>query len=110
MIADFVTRARLTPYAVPERRGELKHVLATVSPDGELMVRLVLRSSEAVPRVRKHLPWLVEALPGLRVLSVNLQPAHAAVLEGDQLIRELRRGTFTGAWLPNNHESTKGSS
>jgi 23S rRNA (uracil747-C5)-methyltransferase len=84
VLAAFVTRAALPPYSVPERSGELKHVIATVAPSGELMVRFVLRSSEAVPRIRKHLPWLVDALPGLEVVSVNLQPQHAAVLEGER--------------------------
>lgn len=84
VLADFVTLARLTPYDVPARAGELKHVIATVSPDGELMVRFVLRSTEALPRVRKHLPALAERLPGLRVASVNLQPQHAALLEGPE--------------------------
>lgn len=83
-LAAFVTRARIEPYDVPARRGELKHVLVTVSPDDELMVRLVLRSTEALARIRKHLPWLQDALPGLVVASVNVQPAHAAVLEGPQ--------------------------
>lgn len=84
MIADFVTRARLTPYDVPTRRGELKYVLVTESPDGELMVRFVLRSTEAVSRVRKHLPALLADLPQIAVASVNLLPEHKAVLEGDQ--------------------------
>lgn len=83
LLADFVTLARLTPYDVPTRKGELKHLLVTASPAGELLVRFVLRSSEAVPRIRKHLPALVDRLPNLRVVSVNLQPRHAAVLEGD---------------------------
>ncbi len=82
VLAELVTRAGLTPYDVPSRRGELKHVLVTAAPDGELMVRWVLRSTEAVPRLRKHLPWLRERLPRLAVASVNLQPAHTAVLEG----------------------------
>jgi 23S rRNA (uracil747-C5)-methyltransferase len=51
-LASFVTRAGLVPYAVPERSGELKHMLVTVSPDGELMVRFVLRSTEALARIR----------------------------------------------------------
>ncbi len=89
-LADFVAGARLTPYDVPARRGELKHVLATASPDGELLVRFVLRSTEAVPRIRKHLPQLLERLPRLRVVSVNLQPRPAAVLEGQR--EELLRG------------------
>lgn len=63
-------------------RGELKYVLVTLSPDGELMVRFVLRSQEPVARLRKHLPWLQAALPRLAVATANIQPQHAAVLEG----------------------------
>ena len=84
VLAAFVTRAALTPYDVPTRSGELKHVLVTESPAGELMVRWVLRSTEAETRIRKHLPWLLEALPGLRVVTLNIQPAHAALLEGER--------------------------
>jgi len=82
-IAAFVTRARLVPYDIPERRGELKNVLLTESPDGELMVRFVLRSTEALARIRKHADWLREQLPAISVLTVNLQPEHKAVLEGE---------------------------
>jgi len=84
VLASFVTRAALAPYDVPMRSGELKHVLVTESPAGELMVRWVLRSTEAETRIRKHLPWLLEALPELRVVTLNIQPAHAAVLEGER--------------------------
>ena len=80
--ARFITMAGLVPYDVRERRGELKHVIVTESPDGELMARFVLRSTEALPRVRKHLPALLAELPKLRVATANLLPAHAAVLEG----------------------------
>lgn len=82
-IAAFVTRARLEPYDIPARRGELKNVLVTESPDGELMVRFVLRSTEALARIRKHAGWLRELLPAISVLTVNLQPEHKAVLEGE---------------------------
>ncbi|TIC83231.1 23S rRNA (uracil(747)-C(5))-methyltransferase RlmC [Nocardioides sp. GY 10113] len=85
-LAQFVTRAGLAPYDVAARRGELKHVLVTESPDGELMVRWVLRSTEAEARIRKHLAWLLEALPAVRVVTLNVQPAHAAVLEGEREI------------------------
>ncbi len=84
--AGIITRAGLTPYDVPRRQGELKYLLVTASPDGELMVRFVLRSQESVARIRKHLPWLQAELPGLAVASVNLQPEHKAVLEGDREI------------------------
>ena len=93
-LAEFVTRAGLTPYDVPTRTGELKHLLVTASPDGELMIRFVLRSTEALARIRKHLPSLRAALPHLVVASVNVQPAHAAVLEGDREILLTERETL----------------
>ncbi|GAB3158236.1 23S rRNA (uracil(747)-C(5))-methyltransferase RlmC [Myceligenerans halotolerans] len=102
-LAEFIRRAGLEPYRVfgpttAERarsgksrkataeRGELKYLLVTISPDGELMVRFVMRSTESLARIRKHLPSLRSALPNLAVATVNVQPAHAAVLEGDREI------------------------
>ncbi len=83
VLADFIGVAGLPPYDLGSRRGELKHLLVTESPDGEFLVRWVLRSSEGLPRIRKHLPGLLDACPELAVVSVNLQPEHKAVLEGD---------------------------
>ena len=82
----FVTRAALEPYSVPDRRGELKNVIVTVAPSGELMVRFVLRSTEPLARLRKHLPWLMSELPQLTVASANILPEHRAVLEGEREI------------------------
>lgn len=91
VLAEFVTRADLPPYDVSGdlpvgQRGELKHLLVTESPDGDLMVRLVARSRATEARLRKHLPWLRAALPQVRVVTLNIQPDHSAVLEGDQEI------------------------
>ncbi len=86
VLAEFVTRAALVPYDVAARTGELKFVLVTASPADELMIRFVTRSQEPVTRIRKHLPWLLEALPSAVAVSVNLQPEHKAVLEGDREI------------------------
>ncbi|CUR56440.1 23S rRNA (Uracil-5-)-methyltransferase RumB [metagenome] len=86
VIALWVTTAALTPYDVGARRGELKHVLLTESPDGELLLRLVMRSTALEARVRSRLPALREALPALRVVTLNVQPAHKAVLEGEREI------------------------
>ncbi|NPC97452.1 23S rRNA (uracil(747)-C(5))-methyltransferase RlmC [Nocardioides sp. zg-DK7169] len=94
VLADFVTHAALTPYDVRARRGELKHLLVTASPDGELMVRFVLRSTESLARIRKHLPGLLERLPALAAASVNLQPHHKAVLEGADEIALTERETL----------------
>ncbi len=85
-LRTFVCDARLVPYDVPARRGELKHLLVTANPRGELMVRFVLRSREAEARIRKHLPGLLAALPSLRVVSINLLPEHAALTEGAEEI------------------------
>ncbi len=82
VLAGFVSRADLTPYDVARRRGELKYLLVTESPDRELMVRFVLRSQEPVARIRKHLPSLLAELDRIAVVSVNLQPEHKAILEG----------------------------
>ncbi|WP_062461708.1 23S rRNA (uracil(747)-C(5))-methyltransferase RlmC [Demequina soli] len=86
VLAEFIRVARLEPYDVPGRTGELKHVIVTLAPDGELMARLVMRSTEALSRIQKHLPWLLERLPSLAVLTVNVLPEHKAVLEGEREI------------------------
>ncbi|WP_062288227.1 23S rRNA (uracil(747)-C(5))-methyltransferase RlmC [Demequina phytophila] len=85
-LAVFIHVARLVPYDIPARSGELKHVIVTLAPNGELMARLVMRSTEALARIRKHLPWLLEELPHLAVLTLNVLPEHKAVLEGDREI------------------------
>lgn len=86
-LAEFISRARLVPYDVPGRHGELKYLLLTLAEhSGELMLRFVLRSTESLPRIRKHLPHLQATLPGLRVVSANLQPEHKAIFEGEQEI------------------------
>lgn len=90
-LAAFVTLAELAPYDVASdlpvaQRGELKHLLVTESPDGELMVRFVARSTSTESRIRKHLPRLREQLPQLRVATLNIQPDHRAVLEGEREI------------------------
>lgn len=84
-LEQLVRDARVTPYDVPSRRGELKHLILTASPDGELALRIVLRSTESLARIRKRL-GVLDALPLVSV-SVNLQPEHKAVLEGaDELL------------------------
>jgi len=82
-LADFVAELGLTPYDVPRRTGELKHLIVTHSPDGESMIRFVMRSPGQLGRLRAALPELHAAVPGARVVTVNLLPEHKAALEGD---------------------------
>lgn len=85
-IKTFIARARITPYDIPTRRGELKNILLTESADGELMLRFVLRSTEPLGRMQKHLRGLLADLPQLAVVTANILPEHKAVLEGDEEI------------------------
>ena len=94
-LAELVGDLGLTPYDVPRRTGELKHVLVTHSPDAELMVRFVLRSPGQLGRLRDGLPALRSALPGLRVLTANLLPEHKAVLEGEDEVVLTEQETLT---------------
>ncbi|KTR53100.1 23S rRNA (uracil(747)-C(5))-methyltransferase RlmC [Curtobacterium oceanosedimentum] len=84
VLADFIADAGLIPYDVAARRGELKFVLVTESPDGELMVRFVLRSEGQLPRLREHLDDLRRVLPEAVVVTANLLPEHKAVTEGER--------------------------
>lgn len=83
-IHRFVAELGIAPYDVPARRGELKHVIVTHSPDGEHLVRFVVRSRVGLDAVRAALPRLRALLPSARVVTVNLLPEHKAVLEGDE--------------------------
>lgn len=86
-LEDWIRETGLTPYRIEERRGELKVVLLTRSQaSGEYLLRLVLRSEAELPRIRRALPELLSAWPALAVVSVNLQPVHMAVLEGEREI------------------------
>lgn len=84
-LRTFLNDSGVEPYDVPGRRGELKHVIVTVAePEGALMLRFVLRSRAWLERLDKELPRLLAALPRVSLVSVNLQPEHKAILEGDE--------------------------
>ncbi|MDI3330301.1 MAG: methyltransferase domain-containing protein [Micrococcus sp.] len=85
-LADVITAAGLTPYDVGSRSGELKHVIITLSPDGGLMIRFVLRSTDQLPALRRAVPALLAALPHAEVVTANILPQHQALLEGEEEI------------------------
>ena len=72
----FVADLGLDPYDVPARRGELKYLIVTHSPDGEHLVRFVLRSDRHLAELRAALPRLLGDLPSARVVTANLHPEH----------------------------------
>lgn len=74
-------------YDVKKKKGELKYVLLTRSSyNGTMMLRFVLRSHGALPRLQRELDALMAAAPELKVITVNIQPIHMAILEGDEEI------------------------
>lgn len=83
-VKALVRRAQVPPYSVARRRGELKNVLVTASPDGEHVVRLVLRTDAALGRIREHLPRLLEEHPSIVAVSANLHPEHTTRVEGEE--------------------------
>jgi 23S rRNA (uracil747-C5)-methyltransferase len=86
-LKPFIARAGLTPYNVARKRGELKYLLLTESQlDGAMMLRFVLRSDAKLEQLRAALPALQAQLPQLKVISVNIQPVHMAIMEGEQEI------------------------
>ncbi|MCQ9121510.1 23S rRNA (uracil(747)-C(5))-methyltransferase [Rodentibacter pneumotropicus] len=87
ILKDFIGRAGLVPYNVAKKKGELKYILLTESTStGKLMLRFVLRSENKLALIHRELAGLFTKLPQLEVVSVNLQPQHAAILEGEQEI------------------------
>ncbi len=87
LLKPFIARAGLTPYHVERKKGELKFILLTESREnGQMMLRFVLRSEAKVAQLTQALPWLQAQLPQLAVISINIQPVHMAILEGDKEI------------------------
>jgi 23S rRNA (uracil747-C5)-methyltransferase len=84
-LKGIIKEANLTPYTIRERRGELKHIIVMNNHDGsEGIVRFVLRSSEAIPRISKSLAAIQARHPWVTVVSCNIQPIPAAILEGPE--------------------------
>jgi 23S rRNA (uracil747-C5)-methyltransferase len=82
-LKDIIKDAKLTPYAIRERTGELKHIIVTHNHDAtQGILRFILRSSESIPRIAKCLSAIQSAHPWVTVISCNVQPIPAALLEG----------------------------
>ena len=99
-IARFITHAKLQPYNMHTNEGVLKYVIVMESPRGELMIRFVVRRRGAQGAIFKHYSLLKEALPALRVCSINVQPQHTAIIEGEEeIIVSPGASAKTSPWL-----------
>ena len=86
-LTDFIRVARMTPYHIKSRTGELKGLIIYHSSEtNESYLRFILRSKESLDRIKKNLPQLQERFSNLTCVSANIQPIPHAVLEGDEEI------------------------
>ncbi len=84
-IRQWIQQTQLMPYDIEKRQGELKYLIISIDEHSKaLMCRFVLRSTQALSLIQSHLPTLMQALPQLQVVSVNIQPLPAAIVEGEQ--------------------------
>ena len=86
-LREFITDAALVPYDVEARRGELKNIIVMSNHDGSQgILRFVVRTSESIPRIKKRVTELQANYPWLSVITCNIQPVPAAILEGPEEI------------------------
>lgn len=83
-LPSWLQNCGVPPYKLAKRKGELKYVLLTESPDQKsYLLRLVLRSDSSIERLKNGLGSLLQKFPEIKVVSINIQPVHMAVLEGE---------------------------
>lgn len=85
-LRKFIAENKLIPYDVVARQGELKYLIVTGDIRGDLMVRFVLRSRNHEALLRSRLQELQSAVPQVKVVTINLHPQHAALVEGPEEI------------------------
>lgn len=104
-IRAWLQRLGARPYNIATAKGEVRYVLVSANPAGELMVRLVLRSKAALHRIENTWSELQTELPHLLVFSVNIQPEHTTVIESrEEIILSEKQfipmpGIGTDLWL-----------
>lgn len=81
-VRNLIRRAQVPPYDVARRRGEIRYVVVTAAPDGSTMVQLVLRSEQALGRIREHLTRLLGPAPLVTSVWANIHPDHTTAITG----------------------------
>lgn len=89
IVRSYIRKQSLVPYNINKRKGELKFVIINESVSAgehKYMLRFVVKSDKFVQKIRDTYKQLQEKIQNLLVVSINIQPKHAAILEGDQEI------------------------
>lgn len=90
LLADLKTRLKkyhIIPYDLHSKKGELKYLIISKSLENqEILVRFVVRSKESLDRLKKLAQEWILTSQEVKVVSLNIQPEHKAILEGDEEI------------------------
>ncbi len=98
-IRNWIREYQLMPYDVQRRTGELKHLIISIDEhSAQLMLRIVLRSHTYVEKITQAIQSLQHSLPRLAVISINIQPLAAAIVEGEEEIVLTETSVLT-MWL-----------
>lgn len=84
-LKKLIKKIQLVPYNIRKKRGEIKFVILTEAQN-QFMLRLVLRSEKELPKITQAVTDIQAILPQIKVITINIQPEHAAILEGKQEI------------------------
>ena len=89
IVRSYIRKQGLVPYNINKRKGELKFIIINESVSADehkYMLRFVVKSDKFVHKIRDTYKQLQDRIQNLLVVSINIQPKHAAILEGDQEI------------------------
>lgn len=89
LVRTFIRKQGLIPYNINKRKGELKFVIITeskIESTSNFMLRFVLKSHKFVAKINDSIKQLQDKIQNLDVISINIQPNHAAILEGEEEI------------------------
>lgn len=103
IVRTYIRKQGLVPYNINKRKGELKFVIITESIcDGisSFMLRFVLKSPKFFEKIKNSFNQLQDKIQNLQVVSINIQPNHSAILEGDEEI-VLTNNSFLSITLNN---------
>lgn len=87
IVRSYIRKQGIVPYNINKRKGELKFIIITESASNSqnsYMLRFVLKSSKFVEQIKNTISQLQSYIQNLQVVSINIQPNHAAILEGEQ--------------------------
>jgi 23S rRNA (uracil747-C5)-methyltransferase len=84
-LKKFIQLAKLTPYNIKKKTGELKGMILFYSEESEQMyLRFILRSKESIDRIKKNGPLLLSSFSFLKTMTANIKPIPHAILEGPE--------------------------